>query len=868
MRTYRLLLWLFPASFRAEYGEEMCAVFAARRRDENAVLLWLTTLLDVLKNAMQVHADVLRQDLRWTLRILRKSPGFTFTAISVAALGIGANTAAFALLDHVLLRPLPFLHPEQLVMLYQTDLGRGYARIEASPPNFQDWRAMSKSFGFMAASVGASFPMNLSGQGDPQRVSGALVDSDVFPLLGVQPAVGRGFTAEDEHDEASSVVLFSNRLATALFGRAADAVGRSVRLESQSYAVAGVMPAGFAFPDRETELWLPLGSIIRGPDAQSRANHILSVIARLRPGASIRQARADMDIIAKGLERTYPKDNRGVGIIVLEMRDLISPQSRVLVLAIFGAAFCVLLIACTNLANLLLARAIVRRQEVAVRFAIGAGRERLIRQLLTENLLLAIAGGLAGIGVAFVATPALTRLAPDVLPVSGLPSADLRVSAFAAVITILTSLVFGVGPVLRSCHEADINALRSHSAAGRRTDRLRAALVLAEVAGTVTLLVGAGLLAKAMWRVRAVDPGFRAEGVLTLQTALPIRKYSAESTRREFYSRVLGEAKALPGVKFAGYVTFVPLTAGVGIFPVLVPGIADDPTTAPRANIRYVAGDYFTTMGIPLLRGRPVNDRDLATSPLVTTISESLARRFWRRQDAVGRHLSVAFSSFGKGLEWTVVGVVGDVAFRGLERSSEPQIYFPAAQLTNTGLLFYAPKDLVIRAMGDPLTLAPALRRIIHQADPEQAISNVRLLEEVVSSQTASRRDQLRVLCAFAAIAFLLAAEGIHGLLSFAVSARTQEIGVRMALGAVRGDILGIFLRQGLALGALGVASAMPLAYAAARGMGALLFGVPPGDPPIYMAAAALALAMTIAGSLRPAIRAASVDAATTIRAE
>lgn len=654
-------------------------------------------------------------------------------------------------------------------------------------------------------------------------------------------------------------MLFSHGLAVALFGGATDAVGQTVSLDDQAHTIVGVMPPDFAFPSRGAQVWRPLRF---SPALLSlRSNHLLFAVARLRPGVSIEQARADMDVIAARLQRAYPGDNARSGIAVVDLRELLSPQSRVLLLGVFGAAFCLLLIACTNLANLLFARAVVRRQEIAVRLAIGAGRERLLRQLLTESLVLAGLGGSLGLLLAVVATPLLAHLVPAALPVVATPRIDWRVFGFAAALTLATSLAFGAGPARHACRTAGSHALRVRSAGGGRTDRLRGALVLAEVAGTVVLLVAAGLLLKALWRVQAVDPGFRTAGVLTLRTALPMPKYSAAAARRDFYSRVLTRARALPGVRSAAYVSYHPMEFASGRFPITSRGVADDPLAAPQAIIHFATPGFFDTLGIPVRRGREFRDRDDAAAPFVAVVSESLAQRLWPGQDPIGRRVHVAR------VERTVVGVAANIAVRSLETASDHQIYFPSEQLGTTST-YYAPRDLLVQAAGDLSSLAPALRKIVREADPAQAVSDLRSLGEIVAAQSAPRRDQLRVLGVFAAIAVFLAAVGIHGVLSFTVAARTQEIGVRVALGAARGTILRMFLGQGVRLGASGVALAVPLAYLAARGMSAVLFGVRPGDPAIYGGAAVLAMAMTLAGTLRPAVRAAAIDPAVTIRTE
>lgn len=809
--------------------------------------------------AIRAQFDSLWQDLGWTQRSLRRSPTFTLTAIIVAAIGIGANTAAFTLLDHVLLRPLPFPNPEQLVLLYQTQLNKGNARTVTSPANFLDWQSMSKSFetvgGYTTTSV------NLSGQGEPQRLEGVSITAEVLKALNVQPAIGRSFTNGDMDTGAPNVVLLSDNLARALFGRATDAFSRSILLDNTAYTVTGVMPAGFSFPTRETQLWLPLQFNQQG--RQNRIGLFIGVVGRLRPGVSVDKARTEMIFIGQQLERSYPKENGSMGATALGMQEVISPQSRMLVIAVFAAALCVILITCTNLANLLLARFLSRRQEIATRIAIGAGRERLLRQLLTENFVLAIIGGGLGLLLGFIATPALAQLVPEALPITGLPQMNLRVFGFAALLTLLTCIAFGVGPALRAASQIDMNALRAKSTVARRSDRLRQVLVLAEVACTVILLIGAGLMAKALWRVQSVDPGFRAENVLTMRTTLPLPKYNNVEPRAQFYSRVLTKVRALPGVNSASYISFLPMVFRGGIFPVTAPGTsADSPQTAVQTSIRFVAQDFFMTLGIPIRRGRDISDRDTANDPSVTVISESLARRLWPNQDPIGKQVNVALA------DRTVVGVVGDISVRGLERTSEPQVYLSSQQVADGALPFFAPKDMVVRTDRNPTALVPAIRAIVHEVDPDQPVSSVRTLEEVLRTETESRRSQLNVLGTFALIAFLLAAIGIYGLMSFTVSSRTQEVGVRLALGAQPRNILTMFLRRGFLLGIVGIVIGVPLAYLSARGMEALLFGVKPGDPLIYVGASLLAMAMTLAGSFWPARRASNVDPAISIRNE
>jgi len=851
---YRLLLHLYPAWFRAEYAEEMSSVFVSRTARDGWAVAWFGAFQDLLITAPLVHLDALGQDLRWTARVLRQSPGFTATAVLVIALGTGASTAAFTLLDYVLVRPLPFANPSRLVQVNElVHTQQGPARNLASPPNFVDWLTTSKSFAFMGAYIAAPISVNLSGHNDPQRLETTLIQANVFRALGVTATAGRTFSVDDDAVGGPNIAILSHGLALALFGSAPAAVGKTVDLDNVAHAIVGVMPPGFAFPRRDVAIWRPLRFTpgLMG----SRNNHILYGLALLRPGVSIREAQADMDVIGSNLQKSYPKENAQTGIEVLPLRDVLAPGSRTLIYAVFAAALCLLLIACTNLANLLFARALTRRSEIAVRIAIGAARERLIRLFLTESFALTILGGTVGFLMAIAIAPSMAVLVPTGLPLGATPEVDWRVFSFAAAITLATSMVFGVGPAFRSSRDADINALRSRGSGATGMDRIRAALVVVEITGTVVLLVAAGLLLKALWHVQAIDPGFHTEGVLTLRTALPSPKFDPPEVRSEFYTRVLQGTRALPGVSSAAYISYHPMEQFSGRTAVAPPGYTGALQNLPRGVRHFVTPGFFEALGIPL-RGRDFNETDSRTSPPVVIVSESLARQLWPGQDAIGRIVQADGTR-------TIVGVAKQIAVRSLEGATDSQIYYPAEQMTMPS--YYWPKDLMIHT-GDPMALASAVRQIIREVDPQQAVSDLKTLEDLVGAQTAPRRTQLGVLGAFAAMAFFLAAVGIYGLLSFDVASRTQEVGVRMALGAMPGDILTMFLQRGLKLGVAGVVVAGPVAYAAARSMSSLLFGVQPSDPMVYATAAALATAMTVAGSLWPSLRAARVDPATSVR--
>ena len=860
MRLYRLLLHLYPVSFRLEYGDELVRLFALRRREAaSAPLFWLEQLGDVLLNAARVHADVLRQDLRYALRTLARTPAFTATAVLVTALGIGANTTVFSITDRVLIRPLPFKDSERLVALWE-DVP-GYTRLEPSPPNYLDWKRMATCFESMAAYAGRS--VNLVGQGEPQRVESASVTAELLPMLGVEPLFGRLFSDDDAKAGAARVLLLSYGLWQAEFGGVRDVLGREVRLDDASYTVIGVLPRHFSFPNAGTRLWRPLWF---GPDGSDsdRDNNELNVMAKLRAAVPLGKARAEMAVVAEQLERAYPKENEQTGANVVLLRDQVSAQSRLLLVALFAASVCVLLIACTNLAGLLLARAVRRRRELSVRAALGAGRERLVRQLLTESLVLACLGGCLGVLVALGAAPLLARLVPATLPLDNVGSLDLRVLAFAGVLTLLTGIGFGVAPALRSSSGAAASALRAgpRAALGGAKERLRSALVVAEVTTALVLVVSSGLLIRALWRVRAIDPGFRAEGVLTLRTALPQPRYASVALRHQLYDGVISEVGALPGVSQAAYIGHLPMVMRGGIWPVEVGGVAADRRQGQTASLRFATPGFFETLGIPLRKGRSFDEGDAQQAPFVAVVSEAFARRYWPGRDPIGERFKMAFA------ERTVVGVVGDVKVRGLERESEPQAYMPHRQVPDGWLMGYTPKDLVIRSSGEPAALLASVRRIVRKADPELPISDVRTLEEIVDSDTAPRLTQIRVLSVFAGLSLLLTAIGIHGLLSYAVSERIPELGLRLALGAPRSSVLKLVLGDSARLVAAGGVFGLLLAYAAGRAMETLLFGVTPADLASYAAGAGIVAAMTLTGSLTPAMRALRVDPTIALRAE
>ena len=875
MLIYRALLRLYPKSFRAEYGAEMMKDFMRQWREASGSatgLLLIRAFADTAANATRVHGDITKQDLRYAVRSLRRTPGFTLTAILVAALGIGATTATFSVADHVLLRPLPFPEADRVVRLWEDHSSLGYPRMEPSPPNFLDWQRMATAFERLEPFTGGS--ASLVGRGEPEQVSGASVGGGVFQILRRPAALGRVLTESDVNAaQGERPIVISDRIWRTRFGASPDVLGQTISLDDRAYVIVGVMPPDFYFPSRNRDFWRTLRLGVNESD-NDRGNNYLAVIGRLKDGVSLENARAEMDVIGARLAQAYPKALEGKGVTLAPWREQITGQPRVLLLGLVGASICVLLIACTNLANLLMSRALARRSEFAVRAAIGASVDRLVRQMLTESFVLAACGGALGIVLAIVAAPLLVRLVPTSLPIAEVPSIDLRMLAGTLLLTIGAGMAFGLLPAFRVCRKADGSALKDGARGGtsRGTERLRSSLVVAEIVASVVLLVTVGLLTQALLNVQRVDPGFKADNVLTVRTTLPRIKYAKAVQREQFYQRVLNDVKAMPGVESAAYISFLPMVMGGGVWPVLStvpdPGspqrfMPPDPQNERRASLRFVTPGFFSTMRTPILRGRDVSADDTSDTTPVAVVSASLVRQYFPDRDPIGQQFAFAYKVR------TIVGVVGDMRVRGLEAdTSEPQVYLPAGQFTDGDPLFYAPQDLAIRASVPVMTLVPAVRSIIAAADPLLPIINMRTLEDIVSLETAPRVVQLRVLSAFAVAAVLLAAIGIHGLLAFTVSARSREIGVRIALGAKARDIMAMVMARSAMMAIAGVVVGSAIAYAAGRSMQTLLFGVDPANRAVFAAAAALAVVMTLAGSVLPAWRALRIDPIAATRSE
>lgn len=863
MLLYRALLYLFPSSWRAEFGSQMCEVFASRRREASGlpgmVLLWLETLPDLLLSALAVHTDLFVQDLKYSVRALRRSPGFAVMVVAIMTAGIGATSAAFTLVNHVLLAPFPYARQDRLAILREDDLAGLDRYWDVSPANYRDWKRMSRCFEDMGAYHEA--PVNITGgHGEPQYTIGSSVTAEMFPTLGVTPFLGRTFTAEDDRESSARTAILSYGLWQQRYGGSEAVLGRTIYLDGVPYTVIGVMARNFYFPTREVQLW----TTMRWDPAafDDRTNTYIFPVGRLKNGVTLEQARAELKTIAARLARSYPKELAETGISVSMLRDDIPGRPRLVLKVLLGSALCLLLITATNLANLMLARAITRRRELAVRTALGAGRERLIRQVLTESLFLAIPGGLLGILLAQLTIPVLVRLVPVELPLAETPVIDLRVVLFTAFVTFVTAIAFGVAPALRTSKtRADDLRSGGRSGANERRERLRSGLVVVEIACSVLLLAAFGLFTHALARIHEVDPGFRPDHVLTLRTSLPMPRYETPEAREPYYRHVLESARRLPGVVAAGYTSFLPMAFGGGIWPVEIKGRPETLANQRTASLRFITPGFFSALRIPLLGGRDVRETDSHHAPFVALVSRSFVDRYWPNENPIGHHINIANH------DRTVIGIVGDVRVRGPERTSEPQVYVSYQQSDDVST-WYAPKDLVVRTRLVPNALIAPLRKIIHEADPDQPIADVRTLDTVVNQQTAPRRIQLAVLGGFGALALLLAAIGIHALLAFSVSSRIQEIGVRMALGARHEQVVRMIAGDAFKLAAAGIGIGLMLVFICGRLLQALLAGVKPTDPATLVSSIVVALTITLLGAAIPALRAGRVDPATAMRAD
>jgi putative ABC transport system permease protein len=808
-----------------------------------------------------IVADLLH-DLRYAARLQRKNPGFTIVAIIALALGIGANTAIFSVVNTVLLRPLPYKDPERLVMVWEDATKHGYPRDTPAAANFVDWRDQNQSFEGMAAIADTSF--NLTGSGDPERLEGRRVSANMFPLLGVEPHIGRVFTAAEDQPGAQRVALLSYALWQRRFGGDPGIVGKALTLNGESHVVVGVMPARFQFPSSDDQVWVPVA--FTQQEAGNRNRHYLQVLARLRPGVSLDQAQSEMNTIAARLQQQYPQSNTDLGAAVQPLHEHLVGDIKPALLVLLGAVGLVLLIACANVANLLLARAAVRQKEIAVRVALGARRWRLIRQFLTESVLLSTFGGLVGLAIAYGGLVLLKASIPENISQARDISMDLRVLGFTFLVSVATGLIFGLAPALQAARFNQIDTLKEggrDAATGGSGKRLRGLLVTAEVAISLVLLIGAGLLINSFLRLRNVDPGFRTDNLLTMKIVLPEPKYEEMERRSAFYTELINRVQSLAGVRSAAVTSNLPLYRQGNSIGVGIEGQPDPPPGQERIVVtRIISPGYFDTMSIPILRGRGLTEQDTETTPNVVVVNETMARRYWPGEDAVGKR--IAAGRIRSPEDWIqVVGVVKDV--RQFELNAEPR---PQMYLTYRQAGFFDSRDLVVKTDVDPASMAATVRKAVWEIDKDQPVSNIQTMDEILADSIARQRFSMLLLAIFAAVALVLAGVGIYGVMSYSVAQRTHEIGIRMALGAQTGAVLKLAVGYGMKLVIAGIAIGLIAAFALTRVMSTLLFGVTATDPTTFTLISLLLIAVAVLASYVPARRATRVNPIIALRYE
>jgi putative ABC transport system permease protein len=810
------------------------------------------------------------QDVRYGARLLARHRGFTMVAVLTLALGIGANTAIFSVVNELLLRPLPYPGAERLAILWEFSQG-GQRQHLVSRANFRSWREQSTVFEGMAAF--SDQRLSLTGGGEPEEVSVQYASPELFRILRVEPLLGRGMTKEDALSGAPKVAVLSHGFWQRRLGGDRQAVGKPITLNGEPFTVVGVLPGGFQWhlkarsgTGRPAEIWTALDMPTEG-DAATRGR-FLSVVARLKPGVSFAQAEAEMKAVSARLELDEPEHNRGLGVQIVPLREQFVGKVRPALLILLGAVCVVLLIACANVANLLLSRAVAREREIVLRTAIGARRIRVVRQLLTESLLLAGVGSLLGLAFGWWGIRALAAISPsDLIDLQGV-GLDLPVLALTLAVSLVTGIVFGLAPALEATRLNLNDALKEGGKGagghGTQSRRLRSALVISEVALALVLLASAGLLVKSFVRLQEVDAGFKTENVLTMVVRLPdttASKYSEAAQIVGFFREATERIGALPGVRSAGMVDFLPLYGG--------PGASTDFTVDGRpapppgqglgTNVRVADPGYFSTMGIPVLRGRNFTGFEAAEARRVVLISESMARRHFPGEDPIGKRISVEM--FEEPVLTEIVGIVGDVRYDSLVDEAEPTVYFPLPELLSSPW-----RTLVIRTEGDPAEMAPAVRRALREIDPNQPVSDVRTMDQVMAATVGRARFNTLLLGLFAGLATLLAAVGIFGVMNHSVTLRTREIGLRMALGAQPREVLRLILKQGFLLTSIGVVIGLAGALTLTRVMSGLLFGVGSTDPATFAAIVLLLTLVSLIACYIPARRATRVDPLTALR--
>jgi predicted permease len=813
------------------------------------------------------------QDLKYAVRALRRSPGFAVVVVLALALGIGANTAIFSIVNGTLLQPLPYPQPDHLLALWGRFTGIGIPKDQNafSGPELMDLKRLNTSLSQIAAFTTTSANVNLTGV--PERLDGALVSPEFFPMLGVQARLGRVFLNEEGVDGRDRVAVISEGLWKRRFGSDPGVIGRKILLNDQSYDIVGVLPGDFDLPE-DTEVWAPLSFTPAALAPNMRGGHGLQVIARFKPELTITQARTDLDRVSREIiaeNKQYPYAFYNYTLIANPLLEETVGDIKPALLILLGAVGFVLLIACANVANLLLVRASGREREMAIRTALGAGRLRLVRQMLTESLILGLLGGLTGLLFATVGLRALVAIAQSSFPRVATVTMDWRVLMFTFLISLFTGLLFGLAPAWHAAHVVTHESLkeggRGNTASGT-AQRVRRTLIVSEIALSLVLLAGAGLLIKSFIRLQQVDPGFRPDNVLTMRITLPQQRYGTPELTRAFYRDLMPRVRQLPGVEAAGAISAVPLSGfGASGTTTIDTNAVPIDKRGPELDLRPVMPGYFESMGVQLVKGRFFDDRDTEISAPVAIVDETLVQTFWPNEDPIGKRLHRGAGTPGPNNPWiTVVGVVRHVRMRTLEAPSRMELYWPELQTPFNSM------TLTIRTSTDPMTLANAVQKQVQAVDPQQPVYRIKTMNEFLASSLERRRLSMLLLAIFAGAALALAAVGIYGITSYSVAQRSQEMGVRMALGASRGGILRLVLGQSLTLAAVGVVAglfgAFVLTALLANALSGMLFDTTAIDPLTFGLVAAILIAVTVLASYLPARRATRVDPMVALRYE
>jgi putative ABC transport system permease protein len=805
------------------------------------------------------------EDVRFGLRMLRKNPGFTAVAMLTLALGIGANAAVFSVVYAVLLRPLPYKDPSSLIVLNETTPMVG--TVSVSYPNFLDWRDQSRTFSQIAAVRGVGF--NLSGVTQPENISGAAVSPNFLSMMGVRPFLGRDFESSEEKAGTPPVILLSYSLWQSHFGADPNIAGRTIKLDDRAFTIVGVLPPDYRSLDK-TDVMLPIGvwATDNSEDAKERgARGDLAVIGRLATGVDLAKARAEMEGIAARLAAEYPASNDRFGVALQPIRDAFVSDIRPAILVLFGAVMFVLLIACANVANLFLVRGASRTKEVALRIAFGAGRGRIVRQMLTESLVLACFGGVLGLALAIGGIRGMAQLIPTGMLSGSTVNLNGAVVLFVGSVVLLAAFIFGLAPALHSTKpdvQSELKEGGRTSSAGASQNRLRGVLAIAEMSLALILLIGAGLMMKSLYRLLAVDPGFRPERVLAMSIELHTQQYSQDPAVLNFWQQLLDRVSVLPGVQSAAVGTNIPLTDSHGRADVTIEGMAQpEPGNYPHPDVHIVSPKYVETLGISLLRGRTFTDDDNEKAPLAGMVNAMVARRFFPNEDPIGKRFLFGHPAATNSSKWyTIVGVVSDTKLYGLANPARLEVYLPFRQSPSNGM------SLVVKSSADPAALTTEIREAVQSLDKDQPIFAISTMEKLRSNSVATRRMTLVLLGLFSGLALVLGAIGIYGVISYSVAQRTHEIGIRMALGAPRLDVFRLVVGQGLKLAGIGIAIGIVAAFGLARLMSSLLYGVSTTDFETFAGVSILLALVALLACYVPARRAMRVDPTVALRYE